>query len=992
MSRTPPATPDSNALPVRPLAARLTAAPVMPKGEGAAKRLAGFMETVKDAALVEALTTVMKAPKARALVAGLLAHSPFLGTIARHQPEALLAALTTAPEERFAALKAAAIAHCRRARSDEGVGVALRHFRAEVALLVALCDIGDVWPLEMVTRALTETADLAVSEAVAHLMRDLAEAGTLQPPNPKEAEKGSGYIVLAMGKHGAHELNYSSDIDLIVFFDPDKAPMKPGKEPQPAYVRLTQRLVKILQERTAEGYVFRTDLRLRPDPGATAVAISTPAALHYYETIGQTWERSAFIKARPCAGDIEAGDAFLREMQPFIWRKYLDYAAVADVHAMKRQIHAFRGHDALAVEGHNIKLGRGGIREIEFFVQTQQLIAGGRNPSLRVKDTVTGLERLSEAGWVTPQTQASLAVAYRFLRKVEHRLQMVADEQTHSLPETVEEVERIARFLGYKDRAAFAEALTAELRPVEAAYAKLFETLPPLSEFKGMLDLASDPPKASTLSTLKDLGFQDAPAVVTTVQGWQSARTGGLRAKEARERLVELAPALLDALSRTGDADHGLRAFDRLLTRHSQPIELLAILRTHPDLLELVSQIMGSAPRLADLLGRRAHVLDALLEPAFFGELPGDAELAKRLAETIALARHPEEVLDRVRVFGQEQMFLTGVRVLAGTISAEAAGQAFARLAEQLIAALHRHVTEGMIAAHGSIAGMRTAVIAMGKLGGREMTAGSDLDLILLYDHSPKASASDGARPLMGSHYFARLTQRLVSALSAPTSEGVLYDVDLRLRPSGRSGPVATHLDGFRTYQLKEAWTWEHMALTRARVVAATPGFAPEVERAIRTVLTAKRTAKATLVDILDMRRAIAEDKGDDNRWDLKYVSGGLIDIEFVAQTLQLVHGARHPDILDTNSARVLDKAAAAGLMKPAEGDTLRSACRFYQKLTQVIRLCLVDGFDPATAAPSLKRLLAQAGELPDFATLDAHIGEMQRAVRKAFERVVGPL
>ncbi|PTM60634.1 bifunctional [glutamine synthetase] adenylyltransferase/[glutamine synthetase]-adenylyl-L-tyrosine phosphorylase [Phreatobacter oligotrophus] len=990
MTRVPRLRPDDSTPPG--LAARLKAAPVLPKGESAAKRIAAFLDGVEDAAVREGLASLLKAPKVRALVAGILVHSPFLAGIATHHPAHLLALLAEDPDACFARLKAEAVAACRKARSDEGVGRALRRFRSEVALLVALADIGDVWPLETVTRALTETADLAVAEAVVHLMSDFAEAGTLAPPDLKRPEAASGYIVLAMGKHGAFELNYSSDIDLIVFFDPDKAPMAPGKDAQPAYVRLTQRLVKILQERTADGYVFRTDLRLRPDPGATAVAISVPAALHYYETIGQTWERSAFIKARPCAGDIAAGEAFLQEMQPFIWRKYLDYTAVADVHAMKRQIHAFRGHDAVAVEGHNIKLGRGGIREIEFFVQTQQLIAGGRNASLRVRDTITGLERLREAGWVAPETRLALEQAYRYLRRVEHRLQMVADEQTHSLPESTEGVTRIAQFLGYRDHAAFAEALTAELRPVEAAYAKLFETLPPLAEVKGTLDLASEPPKATTLASLKDLGFTDPPAAIATVLGWQNAKSGGLRAREARERVAELAPALIDALSRSGDADLGLRAFDRLLSRHSQPIELLAILRTHPGLLELISQILGSAPRLADLLGRRAHVLDALLEPAFFGELPSDAALAARLAATLGDAADAEDVLDRARIFGQEQLFLTSVRVLAGTVSAEAAGQAFARLAEQLIKALYDAVTGWIASAHGTVPGMRTAVVAMGKLGGREMTAGSDLDLILLYDHDPNETASDGPRPLSGSHYFSRLTQRLVSALSAPTSEGVLYDVDLRLRPSGRSGPVATHLAGFRAYQAKEAWTWEHMALTRARVIAASPGFEPEVTETIRKVLTAKRPAKATLADIVDMRRAIAEDKGEDDRWDLKYVRGGLIDIEFVAQALQLVHGARHPEILDPNTMRVLDRATAAGLVKPAEGDVLRNACRLYQRLTQILRLCLVEGFDKNKASPGLKRLLARAGELPDFATLDAHLAEVQKQVRKAFEAIVGEI
>ncbi|MBN8939958.1 MAG: bifunctional [glutamine synthetase] adenylyltransferase/[glutamine synthetase]-adenylyl-L-tyrosine phosphorylase [Rhizobiales bacterium] len=975
-----------------PLHQRFVTAPVLPQGVGAAKLLSSFLGAVEDRAVAGELELILKAAKPRAVVAGVLAHSPFLTAIATHEPEILLDCLRTAPQAQFEALVATAVSACRQATGDEAVGVALRRFRRHVALLVALADIGDAWPLERVTAALTRTADTAVAEAVAHLMRELAEAGTLKPADPDHPERDSGYIVLAMGKHGAHELNYSSDIDLIVFFDPDKAPFKAGREPQQVYVRLTQRLVKILQERTPEGYVFRTDLRLRPDPGATAVAISVPAALHYYETLGQTWERSAFIKARPCAGDLAAAAAFLREIEPFIWRKYLDYTAVADVHAMKRQIHAFRGHDALAVEGHNIKLGRGGIREIEFFVQTQQLIAGGRNRALRVKDTLSGLEQLVAAGWVQAETREALQLAYRFLRKVEHRLQMVADEQTHSLPEATEDVERIARFLGFKNRAAFADALIDELRPVEAAYAHLFETLPPLSEVKGTLDLTADPPKASTLSALTDLGFQDAAGAVAVVHAWQEGRSGGLRAREARERVAELAPALLDAMSRTGDADLGLRAFDRLLTRHSQPIELLVLLRAHPDLLELISQILGSAPRLADLLGRRAHVLDALLEPAFFGELPSDAELALSLHHVISLARHPEEVLDRVRIFGQEQLFLIGVRVLAGTVSAEAAGQAFARLAEQLIVALHKAVEAQIVEAHGRVPGMRTAVIALGKLGGREMTAGSDLDLILLYAHDPDENASDGKRPLVGSHYFARLTQRLISALSVPTSEGVLYEVDLRLRPSGRSGPVATHLDGFRSYQLDEAWTWEHMALTRARVISATPGFGAEVEAAIHAILTAKRAAKATLGDIVDMRRAIAEDKGDSDRWDLKYVRGGLIDIEFVAQALQLVHAHKHPEILDTNTLRVLDRATQAGVLKVEDADVLRSACRLYQRLTQILRLCLVDRFEPASGTPGLKRLLARAGELPDFATLNAHLAEVQKAVRKAFVSVVGPI
>ena len=351
----------------------------------------------------------------------------------------------------------------------------LRRMKAEAALLIALADIGGVWPVMRATRALTELADAAVRAAVRFLLRDAAARRPAQARRPAKPEEGSGYIVLAMGKMGAFELNYSSDIDLIVFYDRD-APALADKDDATAFhVRITRGLVKLLQERTADGYVFRVDLRLRPDPASTPIAVSTEAALNYYGSVGQNWERAALIKARACAGDIAAGEAILAQLAPFIWRKYLDYAAVADIQAMKRQIHAYRGHDEIAVEGHNIKLGRGGIREIEFFVQTQQLIAGGRHPELRGRETLPTLAALAEGGWIGAEARDDLEAAYHFLRTIEHRLQMVADEQTHTLPADREGIERFARFAGFKDRDAFAQKLVEHLRKVQRQYVRLFE-------------------------------------------------------------------------------------------------------------------------------------------------------------------------------------------------------------------------------------------------------------------------------------------------------------------------------------------------------------------------------------------------------------------------------------------------------------------------------------------------------------------------------------
>ncbi len=431
------------------LAERVVTAPRLSAPETARQGLDGWLAEIAQTPAAAALKQVLaERPNVRALLEGIADGSSYLWELACADPDRLVALLDTDPESRLKAVIAGVTTAV--PVSDDEVMRQLRRMKAEGALLIALADIGGVWPITRVIAALTELADAAVAAAVRHLLTDAAARGRYHPADPARPEVGSGYILLAMGKMGSGELNYSSDIDLIVFYDAAAATLAPGVEPSPFYVRLTQRLIKLLQERTADGYVFRTDLRLRPDPGSTQIAVSTAAALDYYESVGQNWERAAMIKARPCGGDTAAGEALLHSLSPFIWRKYLDFAAVADIHAMKRQIHAYRGHDQIAVEGHNIKLGRGGIREIEFFVQTQQLVAGGRHPELRGRRTLDMLETLAEGEWIDPVARQDLAAAYCFLRSVEHRLQMVADEQTHQLPGDREGLERFAHFLGYE--------------------------------------------------------------------------------------------------------------------------------------------------------------------------------------------------------------------------------------------------------------------------------------------------------------------------------------------------------------------------------------------------------------------------------------------------------------------------------------------------------------------------------------------------------------
>jgi len=990
---TPPGKTTTTAVPneaagERTLASAVVTAPKLTDPNSARARVADWLAGLAAAEAQALASRLADYPRVRTLVEGVAENSPYLWELIGRDPSRLLRLLDSDPERHFAELLKT---HGRIAAgtADEAEAMrALRLMKSEGALLVALADIGGAWPVMRAARALSDLADTAVDAAARFALAEASRAGRISPKDPQQPQVGSGYIVLAMGKMGAFELNYSSDIDLIVFYDPAAGVVPEEFGATQAFVRVTQRVVKLLQERTADGYVFRTDLRLRPDPASTAIAISTLAALSYYESVGQNWERAAMIKARACAGDLAAGEAILADLAPFVWRKYLDYVALADVHALKRQIHAYRGHGEIAVEGHNIKLGRGGIREIEFFVQTQQLIAGGRNPDLRDRETLTALDKLERDQWIDASARDDMKAAYCFLRTVEHRLQMINDEQTQTLPTEREELERFARFLGFADRDAFAKVLVGHLEKVQGSYGRLFEK-PPAAERPELL-FPPDTDDHKTLDRLAELGFRAPLEASTIVRGWLAGTHRSLKGEAARQQLQELLPVLLEHLARTDNPGASLVLFDHFLANLHGAARLLSLLGQKPDLIALITLILGTAPRLADTLARNPQVMDALVDPSFFGALPDEAELDRRLTAALARARFDEDLLVRIRMFGLEYMFLIGVRILSGTVTARQAGEAFARLADAVLRAVHRAVAENFATAYGHLRGEQTAVLAMGRLGGYEMTATSDLDLILVYDFDSEHPDSDGAKPLYGAQYFARLTQRLINALTAQTNYGALYQVDMRLRPSGRAGPLATQIDGFIGYQDNEAWTWEHMALTRARVVSSPPDFAAHVQGAIRGILRKARDRELIAGDVVEMRGAIAKEKGDGDRWDLKYVAGGLVDIEFIAQYLQLVHAHDQPDILDTSTARVLDKAWALRLLSVEDAEILRPAAQLYHDLTQILRLCLAGPFNAKTAGSALCRLLARAADVPDFATLDATLAETQAKVRESFVRILG--
>lgn len=968
---------------------RITSSPLVYDAARGADALTSLTRALRDAPhLAPAAELLTEAPKVRELLAATFSGSPYLASLALRDPSSLADCLLRDPDAHLAeARRALAAAVAEAATAKEVVGL-LRRFKHRIALLTGLADLGGVWSTEATLQAMSAAADAVLQQSTGFLFRKAREAGQVAV-QPSIASPAPGYFVIAMGKLGAFELNYSSDIDFMVFYDAARAGLAPSIEPSPFFVRLTRELVRLLQEHTADGYVFRTDLRLRPDPGATQIALSTDAGLIYYESFGQNWERAALIKARIAAGDVEAGEEFLRQLSPFIWRKYLDFAAVADIHAMKRRVHAFKGHGAIAVEGHDIKLGRGGIRDIEFFAQTQQLIAGGRHPELRTRGTIETLDRLAEGGWIAREAASELGQTYLFLRRIENRLQMVGDQQTHIIPSDKEELDRVARLSGFADTNAFGDALIAAFKRVEAHYGALFEKLPEPPTSAPSFVVPADEGDPAALASLERLGFHNPQAAIAAIRAWQSGRYVATRSARARERLTEFLPALLDAFSRTAEPDLALTTFDKVIADMPAGVQLFSLLAANPSLLRLIADIMGTAPRLARIIGRRPRLLDAVLDPGFFGAVPTPAKLKELVGSALAQAADYQDALDRARSTGREQGFLIGVRVISGTLSARQAGAAYAALAETLIEALAERVEAELVRQHGRMTGGQAAVVAMGKLGGREMTAASDLDLIVVYDYEGEGAHSDGARSLPGPQYYSRFTQRLIAALSAETSEGSLYQVDMRLRPSGNQGPVATRLTSFIDYQNGSAWTWEHLALTRARVITGPASLRRTINATIREVLARARDRATVAEEVRTMRAKIADEKGAGDDWDLKQTRGGLIDLEFIAQFLQIVSATEHRDVLDQNTELALTKLSAAGVLAPGDAEILVPAARLYHTLTQVLRLCVDKPFVAEEAPRALKDLLARASDMPDFTTLEATLKDTLAAVHEAFEWIV---
>jgi glutamate-ammonia-ligase adenylyltransferase len=919
--------------------------------------------------------------------------SPYLAGLCRRDPQRLHETLISPPEARLKAILLATEAVEQQAQTVllHDVNIAkkiLRHLKADCHLLTALCDLGAVWNLDQVTAALTRFADAVTQAALSLVVREERDRGRLKSVDEGDRGLLPGLFVLAMGKHGSGELNYSSDIDITFFCDLERLPLTDATDPQTFADRVARQVAVILSERTGDGYVFRVDLRLRPDPSSTPTVVSVPFALNYYESVGQNWERAAFIKARPVAGDLIEAQAFMNDLSPFIWRRSLDYPAIADVHAIKRQIHVYKVDERLDAAGANLKLGAGGIREIEFFAQTQQLILGGRDPSLRSRRTLEALDALRRAGHLAPAVAKELKQAYVRLRNWEHRVQMLLDEQTHELPEDDTARMNVAALAGFSNLSRFDLAVSRTLRCVNQHYGELFSQEETLASTYGSLVFTGIEDDPETVKTLQRMGFEHPDQVSATIRAWHHGRIAATRSERGRELFTRLVPRLLEALAETGTPQVAFTRFAKFFVTLSAGVQIQSLFLANPRLFKVIVETMGFSPRLAQSLARYPAAFDAMLDAGFFDPLGEELDdIVNREVE-----RTPdglEAVMNALRRVGREQQFRIGMQILNGRLETEAAGAAYARLADACIRHLAPLCLEDVGRQGGPLDG-QVAILALGKLGSQEMTATSDLDLMAIYLPEDPSAVSN-LKGWAAETWFARFTQRLIAALSAPTHEGTLYEIDMKLRPTGAKGPVAVSLAAFENYYTKDADTWEFQALTRGRVVWATSAdFADLVRLKVETILRAQRSEAETAIDVLEMRALMERERPPKSFWDFKLSVGGQVDAEFAAQYLQLIHAASGGP-LRVGTLQALSAMQRAGLAPAAEIEALSAAWRVQQALSQVTRMSLDETDDPRHEPEPFQRKLARAVHTRRLDTLEKKLKDIRKRARAAFEAVVKP-
>ncbi|KWV91520.1 glutamine-synthetase adenylyltransferase [Erythrobacter sp. YT30] len=819
-------------------------------------------------------------------------HSPFLCRALERQPD--LEALLAAGDGE------AALEWARAQGEHDDTAIALRRERLGIATAIAIGDLAGAFPLSRVVAELTDFADRAVDRAIRAVINE--RMGEADP---------SGFIALALGKQGAGELNYSSDIDPIWLYDPATLAHRGRDDAGEAAQRYARKIVAMLSDTTDEGYVLRVDLRLRPASETSPLVVRRGVALTHYQSQALAWERAALTKARAASGDIAAGERFLDEISPFVWQHRLDFGAVDAINALTQRIRDNQKGAQKPGPGFDVKKGRGGIREIEFYAQTHQLIHGGRDPSLRVRGTRAALDALVAAGQIDPSTATTLGESYDRLRVIEHRLQMVHDRQTHSLPEG-HALDNVARLDGLADGAELIADLEAVTGRVRAIYDSLVESksapaAPPVEAQSELSEM------------LAEIGFDEAASLARRIEGWHDGRYACLRTDQAREAFERVLPRLLTAFSKSDDPMRAMARWEAILEHATSAIHLFRLLDARPALLERLVAALTLAPRLADELARRPELLDTLLDRSA-RELPGTPEEIAARIEEAAVRPDFEALLDAIRLVTGEIRFALGLRMIEGEADPLMVGAALSRAAEAAIHLAVRDVSREFAAKHGVIAESELLLLGLGRFGGGALTHSSDLDVVFLFTGS-FSDQSDGDRPLGATHYYNRLASRIISALSVPTAQGALYEVDTRLRPQGAQGPLAVSTEAFAKYQEETAWTWEHMALARARVLVGSDTARAELEATMRGVLARQRDAHELADAVTSMRREMAKHKQATGPLDAKLSRGGLVDCEFLVHFLQLrgtdASGAplyeTHPNAYSPDLADAIPALIAAG-------------------------------------------------------------------------------
>ncbi len=880
-------------------------------------------------------------PELRGLIENTASTSPYLLGLLQKEVAWLRSAVAD-PEQAVRDVIADAAQNTR-----DTLGADLRRGKRRVALMTALGDLSGAWSLEQVTRALTDFADAACQSALRAGLAAQIKRGKLPGMGPDDLKDAGGMVVLAMGKMGADELNYSSDIDLICLFDETRFERDDFHEARTAFVRATRSMIGLLNDLTGDGYVFRTDLRLRPDPAVTPVCMAMAAAEAYYESLGRTWERAAYIKARPCAGDFAAGDRFLETLRPFVWRRHLDFAAIQDAHDMRLAIRAHKGLGGpITLPGHNMKLGRGGIREIEFFTQTRQLIAGGRDADLRLRGTCAGLEVLAARDWIPTEAATTLTENYRAHRMIEHRQQMVRDAQTHTLPKRESGFDRLACMMDMDTK-----MLKGDLHQRLSAVHELTE---------GFFAASCRPAEV-----LQTHSFD-----TDVTERWLSYPA--MRSERGAGIFEELKPEILARLATSAKPEEALLSFDGFLAGLPAGVQLFSLLKANPQLADLLIDIVTTSPMLADHLARNAGVFDAVIGGDFFSDWPGQAALTQMLVEALENEADYEARLDGTRRWAREWHFRIGVHLLRGLIDVQTAGAQYADLACAVLGALWPVVIDHFVTRHGPPPGRGAVILGMGSLGAGRLTATSDLDMLVIYDPDGQDSSA-GKRPLATRLYYARLTQAMITAMTAPMAQGKLYEIDMRLRPSGNQGPVATSINSFESYQREEAWVWEHLALTRAMAIAGPEALIADVETLRRDVLAgAHADPTKVLADVVEMRARIAAAKGSEGIWDAKIGRGRLQDIELFAQTGALIMGQAARDI-----PTGLLAAQQAGLINADQTDTLTQSYNTCWALQCATRLLSANPLSGTGLGEAGAAFLCRSLDHTSLPELEAHLAQV---------------